>query len=130
MSQPSDHTGYNEQHCEEVTWEPQTTVNESAPEVDVGVQSARDKVVVLVGGFVQRNGRLQQRVVLARDCKHFLSGLTDDLRARIGGPVNPVPEAGQDSFFLLDLLQEFGNVFGRADSDEHLDNSFVRASLA
>jgi hypothetical protein len=96
----------------------------NASQVDVGIQTTRNKVIVIDRRVMERNGRVEQ-FVLARDGKDLFGRLANNLAARVRRTVDPVAEPGQDDFLGLDFFEVRGDVLGLADRDEHADHGFV-----
>jgi hypothetical protein len=107
-------------------------VDDARVEVDVGVELARDEVVVLERGLLEALGEVEQRVVDAELGEHAVAGDLDDLRARVEVLVDAVTEAHEQEpgvlvLGLVDVLLEVAAVV--VDHLEHLEHLLVGAAV-
>mmetsp|Transcript_34533 Transcript_34533/g.87294 ORF Transcript_34533/g.87294 Transcript_34533/m.87294 type:complete len:473 (+) Transcript_34533:703-2121(+) len=117
-----------EQHGEELGREAKRAVHQAAVKVDVGVQLARHKVLVLQRRVLQRLGHLDERVA-ARNGEHLLRHLLDDLGARVKVAVHAVPKPKQLLLLGLDARQERGDGLHLADARQHAQHGLVGAAV-
>ena len=103
-------------------------VDQARVEVDVRVQLAIDEVRVGQCGLFELECDVEQRV-LAGDFEDLVGGLFDDRGPRVEVLVDPVPEAHEATFAVLDRIEEGRHVVDRADLGEHPDDGLVRAAV-
>ena len=106
--------------------------NDTAVEIDVGIQIALYEVIILEGDLFELQCDLEQRLIAGiQICKQLVASLADDGRPWIEILVNAVSETHEPEGVVLVLgaFHVFGYVLRIADRLQHVDDGFVGAAV-
>ena len=105
--------------------------NDTGVEIDVRVEFLLDEVRVVERDVLKFHGHFQQIVFGAQFFQHFMAGFTHHGGARVVVFVHAVAEAHQTErvVFVFRATDKFRNVLNGTDLFQHLQRSFVRATV-
>ena len=128
LRQPPRRAADGKEHREHLDREADGGVDDAGVEVDVGIETVLDEIVVRQGHPLQLQRDVEQRAATG-DRQHVIRDLLDDLRPRVVILVNAMAEPHQAQFAAADPLHVLGDPADRSDFLEHPQHLLIRAAV-
>ena len=105
-----------------------TSINQSRVKVDIGIQLATHKVLVLKGSPLQGNGNLDQWLP-PTNLKDLIGDALDDASPRIIVAIDAMTESHQSTLLALHLVNEHWNTIDTPNLLQHPQHCLIRPSM-
>lgn len=108
------------------------TVNDATVEINIGIQSTLNEVLIVQGNFFQLLGDVKHRIVDPQLCQNIVCGLFDDAGPRVKVLVDAVTKAHETEavrFVLRPVNPRLKRGAFRTNGFEHFDDRLVGSSV-
>lgn len=109
VGEPSDHSGDHEEDGEHISGKSHGAIDDSTVEIDIGVEFSFDEVGVGQCDAFEFDCDLDE-FLFSGDLEDLFGDAFDYLRSGVVVFVDPVAEAVEEALFVLDVLDELGDV--------------------
>ena len=109
VGEPSDHSGDHEEDGEHISGKSHGAIDDSTVEIDIGVEFSFDEVGVGEGDAFEFDCDFDE-FLFSGDLEDLFGDSLDYLGSGVVVFVDPVAEAVEEAFFVLDVLDELGDV--------------------
>ena len=129
MSQPACKTGQGEHNREHLRGDSEGFIDHTRVEIDVGVELAGDKVLVLKGDALKFHGNVDHGLT-TNDREDIVGESADKSSSWVKVLVDSVTESHEDLLAGLDVLDELRDSLNGTDLIEHAEHGLVGSSMA
>ena len=128
VSEPAGKTGQGEEDSEHLSGDAEGLVDHTGVEINVRVELSLNEVLVTQSNSFQLHGDLDHGF-LAHNLEDSVGKCANNLGTGVVVFIHTMSEAHQHLLTVLDILDELGNVFYRANLVEHAQDSLVGTTV-